>query len=146
METYEHRQFSPLILAAALAPLALASLVRGGDEARRSRRLRAMAGTAIVALPFTLLITRVDENGISWAFGLGFPAGRVNFGDIAHIEITKTRFLEGFGIHWTPRHGWLWNAAGFDAVMIRKHDGRVVTLGTDDSQGLYDAIQRRLLK
>jgi hypothetical protein len=121
METYEHRQFSPLILAAALAPLALASML---------------------GVPFTFLQTRVDEGGISFAFGLGFPSGRIRFDEIAAVQITKTRFFEGFGIHWNVKHGWLWNAAGSDAVMIRKRDGRAVTLGTDDAQGLYDAIQR----
>jgi hypothetical protein len=54
--------------------------------------------------------------------------------------------MEGFGVHWTFRHGWLWNVAGSDAVMIRKRNGKAVTLGTDDAQGLYNAIQAGLRK
>jgi len=40
------------------------------------------------------------------------------------------------------RHGWLWNVWGFRAVKFVLRNGRRVTLGTDDPQGLLTAIQR----
>lgn len=84
---------------------------------------------------------RVDARGVSWSFTAGIPGGVIPFEDIADALITTTRFWEGWGIHWTIIHGWLWNVAGFQGVLIRKRNGRVVTLGTDDPQGLYDAIR-----
>lgn len=93
---------------------------------------------------FIELKTRVDPSCVSWAFTLGIPSGSIPFTDIADVQITKVQFWEGYGIHWTILHGWLWNVAGFQGVMIRKRNGRVVTLGTDDPEGLYEAIQTRL--
>lgn len=89
---------------------------------------------------FISLTTRVDSTCVSWGLRLGIPSGSIPLTDIADVQVTEMRFWEGYGIHWTILHGWLWNVAGFQGVMIRKKNGRVVTLGTDDPQGLYDAI------
>jgi hypothetical protein len=145
MEKYEHKQFSPLALLT-LVPTAVAFARYGVRGPRRKARLAALAATGLCSIPFTTLKTRVDERGVSWAFGLGFPGGSIAFDEIVSAHITQTRMMEGFGIHWTFRHGWLWNVAGWDAVMIRKRNGKAVTLGTDDAQGLYDAIQAGLRK
>jgi hypothetical protein len=140
MQTYEHKQFSPLALLS-LVPAGIAFARYGFQGPRRNARLAALAATGVCSIPFTKLTTRVDERGVSWAFGFGFPRGSISFDDIAAVQMTQTRMMEGFGIHWTLRHGWLWNVAGWDAVMIRKTNGRAVTLGSDDAQGLYDAIR-----
>lgn len=58
--------------------------------------------------------------------------------------MTQTEFWEGFGIHWTPQRGWLWKVSGRDAVTIRKKNGGMITLGSDDAAGLYDAINARV--
>ena len=94
-----------------------------------------------VAILFTTLTTRVDADGVSWAFTAGRPGGSLAFSDIANVELTTTKFwLEGYGIHWTIWHGWLWNVAGYGAVMLTTRDGKRITLGTDDPQGLFNAI------
>jgi len=119
MQNYEHKQVSPWPLAA-------------------------LAFTALICACFSALRTRVDEHGVSWEFGLGFPRGSLRFDDIEAVALTKTTLAEGYGIHLTRRHGWLWNAAGRDAVTIRKRDGGAITLGSDDAFGLYEAIRSRL--
>lgn len=143
MEKYEHKQSSPLALLS-LVPAAIAFARYGFQGPRRNARLAALAASGLCSIPFTMLATRVDERGVSWAFGWGFPGGSIPFDDIVSVHITQTRMMEGFGIHWTFRHGWLWNVAGWDAVMIRKRNGKAITLGTDDAQGLYDAIRAHL--
>jgi hypothetical protein len=143
MQAYEHRQFSPW-------PLAVAGLygvtvaARKASKRKRRRPNAASVGLALCTLAFCVLNTRVDESGVFWSFGFGFPSGSIPLDDIAHAELTKTKFWEGFGIHWTPAHGWLWNAAGHDAVTIRKRSGGVITIGTDDAAGLYAAISATL--
>lgn len=91
---------------------------------------------------FTRLTIAVDANAVRWHFGWGWPGGSVAMADIARTEVTQTSLLEGWGIHWTIWHGWLWNAGGFQAVEIFKSDGGPVTLGTADPQGLVEAIER----
>jgi hypothetical protein len=95
---------------------------------------------AAIIFAFSRLNTSVDANGVSWAFGWGWPAGHIALPEIASVEITTTNLFEGWGIHWTIWHGWLWNVSGFRAVELTKRDGSRVTLGTDDPEGLYDAV------
>jgi hypothetical protein len=133
MEIYRHKQFSPWPL------LALGFLMR---KKRRGSVLA--AGLALLTTQLFTLTTRVDERGVSWNFGLSLPIGHIPFDEIADVRMTQTGFLEGFGISWTPRHGWLWKVSGRDAVTIRKKNGGIITLGSDDAAGLYAAITRMI--
>jgi hypothetical protein len=131
IQTYRHKQFSPWpLLAFGLFFL----------RKKKGRGALLSLAVAVLTMQFCALATRVDEHGVSWNFGLSLPLGEIPFDQIAGVEMTQTRFWEGFGIHWTPRHGWLWNVGGRDAVTIRKKDGGIVTLGSDDAAGLYAAI------
>jgi hypothetical protein len=102
----------------------------------------ALALPLSVGAIFTRLTIRVDGDAVTWYFGWGWPGGSIAMGSIDRAEVTQTNLFEGFGIHWTIWHGWLWNASGFQAVEIFKTNGGGVTLGTDDPQGLAEAIER----
>ena len=96
----------------------------------------------LAALLFSRLTIRVDAAAVTWSFGWGWPGGSIAMAQIARAEVTQTNLFEGWGIHWTIWHGWLWNAGGFQAVEIFKANGGGVTLGTNDPQGLWQAIER----
>jgi hypothetical protein len=96
----------------------------------------------LVGAIFTQLTIAVDADAVRWHFGWGWPGGAIAMPEIARAEVTQTNLFEGWGIHWTIWHGWLWNAGGFQAVEIFKRNGGDVTLGTDDPQGLLQAIER----
>jgi hypothetical protein len=103
------------------------------------------AGVAVIAAVgavFTRLTIRVDADAVTWHFGWGWPSSAISMSEVDRAEITRTNLYEGWGIHWTIWHGWLWNAGGFQAVEIFKRNGSGVTLGTDDPQGLFQAIER----
>jgi len=104
--------------------------------------LVAIAVIGIAGVIFTRLTIRVDANGVTWHLGWGWPGGALATSEIERAEITRTSLFEGWGIHWTIWHGWLWNVGGFQAVEITKTDGSRITLGTDDPQGLFQAIER----
>lgn len=101
-----------------------------------------VAIVAIVGVVFTRLTIRVDADAVRWHFGWGWPGASIAMDEIARAEVTRTNLLEGWGIHWTMWHGWLWNAGGFAAVEIFKRNNSGTTLGTDDPQGLFQAIER----
>ena len=140
MQAYEHRQWAPLSLLPVLA--IAAALVYAGVGAQEGPVYVFALVVLVIGIGFARLTTRVDRNGIAWSFTLGAPAGHLAFADLDRAEITRTNFLEGFGIHWTIWHGWLWNVWGFRAVQLVRRDGRRVTIGTDDPQGLLAAIER----
>jgi hypothetical protein len=138
---YEHRQSSQwvvLIMVVMAVAFAMAAFMTGAYA------LFPMAALFVaVGLDFSTLTTRVGADGVSWSYTLGWPSGALLLGDIAKAEVTTTNvWLEGYGIHWTIWHGWLWNVSGYGAVMMTTRSGRRITLGTDDPQGLYQAIER----
>ncbi len=136
METYVHRQVWPWPLLA----LGFFAFLRG----KARRRAWPLLGFGLLTVQFCVLNTHVDERGVSWSFGLGFPSGYLALDQIAAVQLTTTTPSETLGIHWTPWHGLVWKVAGRDAVMIRKTSGGTVTLGSDDAAGLCNAINTRL--
>lgn len=143
MGAYEHRQSAQwLVLIATIVAVASAM---GAFMSGTYGLFGVSALFLLIGLNFSTLTTCVGQTGVSWAYTLGWPAAEIAFDDIEKIEITTTNFwLEGYGIHWTIWHGWLWNVSGYGAVMIHRRRGGRVTIGTDDPQGLYEAIARRL--
>ena len=103
-----------------------------------------LALVAAVWWMVSALLTSVDAGGVAWSFTWGWPRGRIPLDRIARVEQVKLNLMElgSAGLHWTMWHGWLWNVGGVDAVEIWTHDGARVTLGTDDPQGLFQAIER----
>ncbi len=96
----------------------------------------------LLFLAFDGLTIRIVGGELRWAFGVfGFPRGRVALDDIAAAEPTRTTFWEGWGIRYT-RRGWLFNVSGYDAVLIRKANGKTFLLGTDEPRKLVAAIER----
>jgi hypothetical protein len=142
MQTYEHRQISPWMLLPLVLVAVAFALFGLGDTLTVLPKLLAFLVVAVITTAFSTLTTDVDSRRVAWWFTFGFPGGEIYFPDIADVELTRTQFWEGWGIHWTFGHGWLWNVSGFNAVMITKRDGKRISLGTDDPQGFYDAITR----
>jgi hypothetical protein len=145
MQAYSHRQHSPIIPAILLLMLvimmgSLFAMPHTVDPGPAVLPVMLVIVAAALVAMLSRLTTKVDEGGVSWAFGVGFPSGEIAAGSIARAEITQTNFMEGWGIHWTIWHGWVWNVWGFQAVQIFKNDGTSITIGTDDPEGFVAAI------
>jgi hypothetical protein len=67
----------------------------------------------------------------------------VPLADLAAVEVTRTRFWDGWGVHRT-RRGWLYNVSGFDAVLVRRKDGKAFLVGTDEPRKLKAALERAM--
>ncbi len=146
---YEHRQGSGLML---LLPLFFVGLGIGAAALARPERQAELAVALAVALPvllatfvlFGALTIRIEREALTWRFGwLGWPHKSVALSEIARVDITRTGWLNGWGIHRT-RRGWLYNVAGFDAVIVTLKSGRAILLGTDEPRRLAGAIERAI--
>ena len=98
---------------------------------------------AICAYMFSSLTIQVTDRALHWCFGPGMFRKEVALTEIKTAEVTRTRLLEGWGIHKTSR-GWLYNISGFDAVLITLHSGKSILLGTDEPIRLRSAILRSI--
>jgi hypothetical protein len=140
MERYERMQHATWMYWLAVVLLAFFVILTRGAPAAGPPLAIVSLVIAVTFAAFSRLTIAVDASAVSWSFGWGWPGGSLPLADVASVEITQTNLVEGFGIHWTIWHGWLWNAGGFQAVQITKRGGARVTLGTDDPAGLYDAL------
>jgi hypothetical protein len=89
------------------------------------------------------LTVRIDSEALHVWFVPGWPKTAVKLTDIAALEVTRTTFWNGWGLHRT-RRGWLYNVAGYDAVVVTRKDGRSVLVGTDEPRRLKAALERAL--
>ncbi len=59
----------------------------------------------------------------------------VRYADIETVEVGRTLLLEGWGIHYSVRGGWVWNLWGRDCVVVHMKKG-LLRIGTDDAENL----------
>jgi hypothetical protein len=102
-----------------------------------------LAVFVICAYMFSSLTIQVTSRALHWCFGPGMFRKELALTDIRSVEVTRTRLLEGWGVHKTSR-GWLYNVSGFDALLITVHDGKTILLGTDEPEVLRAAILKAI--
>lgn len=60
----------------------------------------------------------------------------IRYADIKKVEVGRTLILDGWGIHYSFRGGWVWNLWGLDCVDVRFKNGSTLRIGTDDATNL----------
>ena len=142
MTRYEHTQTGHLIIWSLLGVTGLIGV--SGTFCSSSHRGNLLIPCVILLITLALfynLTIRIDGEVLCASFGAGLIRKKVRLADIARCEPIRIRWWYGWGIHLTP-YGWLYNVSGFDAVAITLQNGKKFALGSDDPQGLADAIER----
>lgn len=85
---------------------------------------------------FSRLTIRDDGDQLSVLFGPP-PVWQthISYRDIESVAPDRSTFLDGWGVHWLPSRGTIYNVWGYDCVRI-KTGKRTVRVGTDDVDGL----------
>ncbi len=92
--------------------------------------------TAVLALAFHHLTVVDVGEGLTFRFGpLPLFRRTIRYDDVESVEVGRTLLLEGWGIHYSIRGGWVWNLWGRDCVVHLKNGG-LVRIGTDDAPNL----------
>ena len=68
----------------------------------------------------------------------------VSYADIEKGEVGRTLLLDGWGIHYSIRGGWVWNLWGRDCVVVRFKNGRKLWIGTDDAENLVEFLRSKV--
>jgi hypothetical protein len=139
MTRYHHRQTGALIVIVAMAG---AVLCLGLAAVTPNGAFLALAAFVLigVAIVFSSLTIEIDETQLLWHFGPGLIRKSVALADIEHSEPVRTCWTSGWGIHRTA-HGWLYNVAGRDAVVVRLKNTRQFLLGSDEPERLDAALR-----
>ena len=96
-----------------------------------------------VAFLFSSLTVEVSENELCWHFGPGFWTYRLPLSEIQTVAPVRNNWWYGFGIRIGP-HFRLYNVSGLDAVELQLKSSDVRRIGTDDPQGLAQALKLSL--
>jgi hypothetical protein len=142
---YERTQHGwPIRIAFGVTALALLAMPALQPPDQPTPRAMLVAG-AVVAVALGLLWSRmtirVEGERLRWSFGPGWPRFSLPLAEIRSVEVTRTTFWQGVGIHRT-RSGWLYNVAAGDAVLVTRADGKQTLLGSDEPRRLKAAIDR----
>ena len=144
---YAHRQKAPLcvlIYALAAVFLSLGWFVR---DAPPIPWLFPPIGLLILVIAASFHHLTVEDHGevLSVRFGPA-PLFRrtVKYSDIIAVEVGKTLFMDGLGIHMSIRGGWVWNLWGRDCVVVHFTNGGTLRIGTDDARALTTFLQEKI--
>lgn len=131
---YQHTQKGPWRLLGYFFALVLAPVIWAASDEPMAVLTLGGAMLLVIALceGFSRLTIRDDGDQLSVAFGPP-PVWQTHipYRDIESIEPSRSTFLDGWGVHWLPGWGTIYNVWGFDCVRI-KTGKRTVRLGTDD--------------
>ena len=142
---YERRQIGWVTVVAIFSAVAFitVALTRSARTPENTQAyLTIVPFLAVIGALFSSMTVRVTNTYVAWWFGVPAIGRRVAFGEIASVAATKTNIMEGWGIHLTWWHGWVWNIAGFNAVEIRLHSGTRFAVGTPEPNVVVAAIER----
>jgi hypothetical protein len=143
---YSHTQKAPLCLilyGSALACVALAWLV--GETP--GFFIGGGVGLLIALLGPAFHHLTVVNQGDVLAIRFGpVPLFRrtVRYTDIEKVEVGRTLILEGWGIHYSIRGGWVWNLWGRVCVVVHFKNGGVLRIGTDDAENLARFLEGKI--
>jgi hypothetical protein len=144
---YQHTQAGwTLRIALGLTALGLLAIAQFRPFDQPAAHVPLLVGAAIavaIAMLWSTLTIRIDGARLRWSFGPGWPRFSLPLVEIQAVEVTRTTFFQGWGVHRT-RRGWLYNVAGFDAVLVTRRDGRQLLLGTDEPRRLKAALERTI--
>lgn len=144
--TYSRTQHSPLWalplgLAAALLALAVLAVPAGAPE--RWALLGAAAVMAFVASTVATLTVRDAGDRLLVRYGpLPLFGTSVRYADVRRVEPSRSRLIDGWGIHWVPGRGWTFNLWGMDCVELRT-ERRRLRIGTTEPRELARLVARR---
>ena len=126
---------------AAVSLLALPALQPLDQPAPRAALVAGAVVAVVLGLLWSRMTIRVDDDRLRWSFGPGWPRFSLPLAEIESVEVTRTTFWQGVGIHRT-RSGWVYNVATGDAVLVTRANGKRTLLGCDEPRRLKAAIDR----
>jgi hypothetical protein len=136
--TYRHTQPGTLTMFACLfcGGIGAAWAWRAGQWPASIVLMLVLFGAAIL---FSSLTVEVSDDELRWYFGPGLWTYRLPLSEIQNVAIVRNHWWNGFGIRMAPGFR-LYNVSGLDAVELRIGSGEVRRIGTDDPQGLAQAL------
>jgi len=147
MTTYDHTQQGMIHWIVAGSGLACLALGASGDISAEGAWIPLVIAAlfGFVAPCFAHLRVRDAGGALEIAFGpVRVFKKTVRYEAIRSANVGRSALIDGWGIHWVPGRGWIWNLHGFRCVELGLQDGSKLRIGTDDPAGLETFIRSRI--
>jgi len=149
--TYDHIQrgffhWILYVLAGVQATLAFTLFGEVGESVFVTRVILGIMSVVMLVLASCFQHLRVsnESDALRISFGpVPILRRRIAYADIVSVNPSRSSFIDGWGIHWNPVRGWIWNIRGRDVVEFELSDGRL-RVGTNDPDGLITHLQDRI--
>jgi len=141
---YSHTQTAPLCLILYASALLYFTLAVDIDDTPGVYIAIAVVGVLALFGPAVHRLT-VEDRGdrLGVRFGpLPLLRTSVRYADIEKAEVGRTLVLDGWGVHYSVRGGWVGNLWGRACVVVRLKTG-VLRIGTDDAENLARFIENK---
>ena len=116
------------------------------EHATATRAILSIMAVVLVVLGLAFQHLRVRDGGdrLEIRFGpLPLLRRNVAYSEIVSVEPGTSNFWDGWGIHWAPGKGWIWNIWGRRIVKLTLTDGKL-RLGTNDPEGLLAHLRGKI--
>lgn len=98
----------------------------------------------LVALVLFASLTVIIENTLlKIRFGIGLIRRKFPLEEFELVGVVKSPWYYGWGIRIIP-NGTLYNVSGFYSVELRRNDGSIVRIGSDEPEKLEKAIMESM--
>jgi hypothetical protein len=160
MATYDHIQKSSLWLIFIFPAAILVGIVSFLPHERSVMTVWFSVTAVAVGLFLFVVLTfrhlRVRDTGdfLSVRFGpIPLFGRRIPYARMVGVEAARSSFLDGWGIHYMPGKGWIYNLWGFDCVAVhlrladeenKSEQNVCFRIGTDDVQGLVEFLKGKV--
>lgn len=144
---YQHTQRGPwwLLIYAIAASALIAAIIEKDNLANATPLLIAAFALGFAGACFHRLTAEGEADRLKIKFGpVPLFQRSVRYEDIQNVEVSRTTFFDGWGIHYSIRGGWVWNIWGRDCVLIELPRGRKLWLGTDDADELHQFLKGKI--
>ena len=138
---YRHTQPGTLILLTCLL-IGAVGVALSSRTGQWPPAIAVFALMIVIAVLFSSLTVEVGDGELRWHFGPGLWNYRLSLDEISDVAVVRNHWWNGWGIRMAPGFR-LYNVSGFDAVEVRLKSSEVRRIGTDDPQGLADALRLR---
>ena len=148
---YDHIQKSPLyliIFAMGILQLIAATTFSPWSNSIFPGIILFFSGLFVIFLAFGFQHLQVVDQGnfLTLRFGkLPLPLcnRKLIYKNIIKVEIGRTLLLDGWGIHYSIRGGWVWNIWGRDCVVVYC-EKETLRIGTDDAARLSTFLETKI--
>ena len=145
-DDYCHTQTSPVrfVLWAVIIVSLLACWVWRAEFWAWFSMLLVVGALGLIWLTMTTLTTMDDGDALLVQFGpLPLFSTRIPYESIRESKATRSRIIDGWGLHYVPGRGWTWSLWGFGCVEIQR-EWTTIRVGTDDAENLAAFLQTRI--